>query len=115
MSTTPVVVDDGVETGVKEIAHFDDTTGDLLALQRVQDVEGVLNWCKGRYNEGLVNRHSEFRQVASYPRGAIEIFAKKWGLPSDEVERLLIKDKKLTDKLLSDPDLSGFRTLPGRF
>jgi hypothetical protein len=110
-----IVVDDGAETGVKEIAHFDPTTGDLLALERVEDVEAVLEWCKGRYNEGLVNRHSEFRQVGSYPANVISIFEKKHGLKPGEAAIALGKDKHLTNKLLNDPDLSGFRTLAGRY
>jgi hypothetical protein len=101
--------------GVQEVAHFDQTTGDLIGIERVQDVEPVLEWCRGRYNEGIVNRHCEFRLVGSYPPNIIEIFAGKNGLTFDQVIGALGKDKDLTNRLLGDSDLSHFRTLAGRY
>ena len=102
------------EYGV-EYAYFDDATGDLQAVERVQDVEPILEEAKACFNEGLVNRKSEFRRVGSYPPNAIRLFAAKHGIDPDRVVRDLAKDWNLTRLLLNDRDLSGFRTLPGRY
>ncbi len=111
MARIRVDADDG---GV-EYAWFDDATGDLLHLEREEDVEPVLEEAKACFNEGLVNRKSEFRRVGSYPMNVLRIFAQKWGLSPDTVIRDLGKNYDLTMKLVNDRDLSGFRTLPGRY
>lgn len=111
------------EDGTKEYAHFDEQTGDLLHVERVEDVESVLDWCRGRFNAGLANRHCEFRHVGSYPQGVLEIFGRKYGIKrahesetyANAVTRALGKDKELTKLLVNDRDLSGFRTLPGTY
>lgn len=121
MSTRVLV--DTYEDGTKEYAHFDPVTGDLLHVERVEDVEKVLDWCKGRFNEGLANHHCEFRHVGSYPQGVLEIFGRKHGIKrANESEtyahaamRVLGKDEELTKLLVNDRDLSGFRVLPGRY
>lgn len=97
--------------GSKRFAHFDDETGDLLAIEREEDVESVLNWAKGRYNEGLADSRCEFRQVGSYPWNTIVIFAKKHGLDPKRVMKEIGPNKQLTELLISDPDLSKFQTL----
>ena len=111
MSRIRVDADDG---GV-EYAWFDDATGDLLSVEREEDVEPVLEEAKACFKEGLVNRKSEFRRVGSYPPSVLRIFAAKHGLDADRVLRDLAKDWSLTRLLLNDRDLSGFRTLPGRY
>lgn len=97
-----------------EFAHFD-AEGNLQALERVEDVEPVLEASKAAFNLGLVNRSSEFRRVGSYPPNALLIFAKKWGLDPNTILQRIGKDKELTKRLLADRELSGFRTLPGTF
>jgi len=114
VSTERVHVDT-TEDGLKEYAHFDKETGDLLCLEREEDVQSVLDWCKGRYNEGLANRYCEFRLVGSYPPNVVRLFAQKWGIDPDHAVVALGKDRDLTNKLLNDRDLSGFRTLAGRY
>jgi hypothetical protein len=111
--TERVLVD--TTDGLKEYAHFDKQTGDLLCLEREEDVESVLEWCKGRYNDGLANSLCEFRHVARFPHNVIHIFAKKWGIDPNQIVAALGKDKDLTSKLLNDRDLGGFRTLPGTY
>jgi hypothetical protein len=52
-------------------AWFDDTTGELLSIERVEDVEPVLEPAKSCFNDGLVNRKSEFRRVGTYPMSVV--------------------------------------------
>lgn len=88
--------------------------GDTFHIERVEDVEGVLDWCKGRFNEGLANAKCEFRQIASYPPVILEIFGKKRGV-TDPAWYLKRGSEDLMKELLLDRDLSGFRTLAGRY
>lgn len=105
---------DSDEYGI-EYAYFDDATGDLQALERVSNVEPILEEAKACFNEGLVDRKSEFRRVGSYPPNALRIFAANHKLDPDRVVKDLAKDWSLTRLLLNDRDLSGFRTLPGKY
>lgn len=107
--STKALLDDGTEQGgVQEVVHFD-ANGELKALERRLDVEPLLEANKSAYNIGLQNRASEFRRVASYDPVTIDIFCKKWGID----QRALWKDKRMVSRLLNDPDLRHFRTLPG--
>lgn len=107
-----VVLDAGEETGIEETAHFDPATGDLTGLQRTMDVEPLLDANKRAFNLGLQNRQSEFRKVASFDPLTIDIFCKRWGVnPADLFKR---RNQELVKRLLNDPDLRYFRTLPGR-
>lgn len=106
-----VLLDAGAETGVEETAHFD-ADGNLSAVQRQADIEPLLDENKRVYNLGLVNRSSEFRKVASFDPITIEIFCKRWGVESAALFRR--ENKELVKRLLNDPDLRHFRTLPGR-
>ena len=101
--------------GGVEYAWFDDATGDLLSIEREDDVEPVLEHAKSCFNEGLVNTKCEFRRVGSYPLNVLRIFAQKWGIDPDRVLHELGKNHDLTMKLVNDRDLSGFRTLPGQY
>lgn len=112
-----LLLDDGAETGVREELHFDDSA-DGFHLVRVEDVEGTLDWAKGRYSEGLANRECEFRHVGEYPATVIELFAKKYFGPEATYETFLHRSKhdpKVVKALLADRDLSGFRTLAGHY
>jgi hypothetical protein len=106
-----LLLDDGSESGIREEVTYD-TADERVVIKRVEDVEPVLDWCKGRYNEGLVNRHSEFRHVGRYPVNVLNIFAKKWGFPDYGA---CLKDKEMMNRLINDSDLAYFRTLPGRY
>lgn len=105
------VDDDGAGT---EFAHID-AEGNLEAVERVEDVEPVLEAAKAAFNIGLQNKASEFRRVGSYPANCLRIFAQKWGLDPNTIIQRIGKDKELTRLLLNDRDLSGFRTLPGSY
>lgn len=97
-----------------EIAHFD-ADGNLEAIERIEDVEPILDAAKAAFNLGLVNKASEFRRVGSYPPNVLKIFAKKWGIDPNTIIQRIGKDRELTSLLLNDRELSGFRTLPGTY
>lgn len=98
----------------RETLTFD---GDGSAhLLKVEDVESVLEWCKGRFNEGIVDRHCEFRQMASVPVSALEMWASAKGhkgLPAGWMYQK--RYHELVVRAAHDSDLAGFRTMPGEF
>lgn len=97
--------------GIAETLHFDEGE-QKFHLRRVEDVESVLDWCKGRYSEGLVNRYCEFRHVGRYPFTVVQIFAKRWGFDDPWA---MLKNREMVDRLIADSELSYFRTLPGNY
>jgi hypothetical protein len=99
--------------GVTERLHFD-PMGESFALERVQDVEATLEWCRGRYNAGLANSHCEFRHYASLPVAVLEIWGKSRGITQPDWY-LKKENEKLLVEAAHDRDLSGFRTLAGNF
>ena len=101
-------------SGAVEKLHFDEGA-DTFTIERVVDVEPVLDWCKGRYNEGIANRHCEFRQIASIPPEVLELWArlKRYNLPGQWY--LQKQYHHLVVEAAHDRDLSGFRTLAGEF
>lgn len=98
--------------GGSETLHFDDTE-ETFTIKRVEDVEATLDWCKGRYNEGLANRHCEFRHVARIPVNVLILWGRMRGL-TDPAWYLQKNAEPLIKEVLADRDLCGFRTLPGR-
>lgn len=94
---------------------FQDPSDGTFTIERIVDVEPVLEWCKARYNEGLANRHCEFRHMASLPPTALDMWARAQGyrLPSQWYLQKEFAD--LVTRAAHDRDLSGFRTLAGDF
>jgi hypothetical protein len=111
VDSNTLVLDTGSD--VTERLHFD-PMGESFAIERVQDVEATLEWCKGRYNEGLVNQHCEFRQFASLPTNVLEIWGRNRGL-TDPAWYLKPEYQSLVVEAAHDRDLSGFRTLAGDY
>lgn len=99
--------------GASETLHFDDTEK-TFTVERVEDVESTLDWCKGRYNEGLANRHCEFRHVARIPVNVLILWGRMRGF-TDPAWYLQKSAMPLIKEVLADRDLSGFRTLPGHY
>jgi hypothetical protein len=102
--------------GERTILHMGDGA-DEFVLERVVDVEPVLEWCKGRYNEGIANRHCEFRHMGSFPPEVLELWGiqryGRGGLPDGWY---YLKDyHHLVIEAAHDRDLAGFRTLHGDF
>lgn len=97
-----------------ETLHFDEGEN-TFTIERVQDVEPILDWCKGRFNEGIANRHCEFRQIASLPPGALDVWARANGYGLPDGWYLQKQYHHLVMRAAHDSDLSGFRTLHGDF
>jgi hypothetical protein len=97
----------------RETLHFDEAGAHL---RRVEDVESVLEFCKQRYSEGIVNRFCEFRHMAELPVSALEVWAAAnghRGLPAGWMYQKQYHD--LVIRAAHDSDLAGFRTAPGVF
>ena len=94
--------------GAVELLHHDED-GDCFAVETVADIEGVIEANKAAFNEAGTARGSEFRRVASYPPIVRDIYARLWG--ADPFAR---GNEELLKRLLNDPDLRHFRTMPGR-
>lgn len=94
---------------------FEDPSDGTITIERVVDVEPVLEWCRGRYNEGIANAHSEFRQIASLPPEALDVWAKARGYRLPQNWYLKREYEALVMAAVHDRDLSGFRTLAGEY
>jgi hypothetical protein len=87
-------------------AHYEED-GDKLIVERVQDVEPILNDNKRALNNASSSWKGEFHHVASIPLVIIEKYKNEKGID-------LLKDKAALKKFLNDPDNKFFRTKPGR-
>jgi len=99
-----------VEDG--ETLHFDDQGA--AHLHRVEDVTEILEWCKSRFNEGIVNLYCDFRHMAELPVSALEMWAAAnghRGLPAGWMYQKQYHD--LVIRAAHDRDLAVFRTAPG--
>jgi len=94
--------------GAFEYLHHDED-GDRFVIETVADLEPVIEANKAAFNEAGAARGSEFRRVASYPPIVRDIYARLWG--ADPFAR---GNEELLKRLLNDPDLRHFRTMPGR-
>ena len=97
--------------GITETLHFDEVE-QTFTIKRVEDVESVMDWCRAHYNEVHVNKHNEFRFLGRYPITIAQVFAKKWGFPNWQE---CLKHKDMFYRLISDRDLSKFRTVAGNY
>jgi pantothenate kinase len=93
--------------GITEYLLYDETE-DRFAIKQVFDAETLIEANKALFNEGLQNRKSEFRKVASYPANAEHFFREMYGANPFEKG-----NEKLLERIVNDPELRGFRTLPG--
>jgi hypothetical protein len=112
-----LLLDRDPDSGAVEKLTFDEMAG-TFTIERVADVEPVLDWCKGRFNEGVANRFSEFRHIASLPPEVLDLwplahFGPNHGLPAQWY--LKPEYHHLVLKAAHDPDFGGFRTAPGHF
>lgn len=99
--------------GITEYFDFDEVTSEVT-VRRVRDVEKLLETNKRIYNEGLQNRHCEFRRVGSYDELAVSMWKEWRGIPK-EVDVFRRGNERLLEALVNDPDMQLFRTLPGRY
>lgn len=92
---------------VDTLFHYDEADGTTW-LERVQDVEPILNETKAAFNDapefGRYKR--DVVKVASIPLVVYEAYLKK-GID-------LLKDDAALRRFLNDPDNRAFRTTPGK-
>lgn len=95
---------------VKERLHYEDLTG-RLTIERVQDVEPILEANKRAFNDAEKRFKSEtLNHVARVPLVVLEKWAREKGISYSE----LLANDKLMARFLNDPDNRHFRTKPGR-
>jgi hypothetical protein len=93
--------------GITEYLLYDETE-DRFAIKQVYDAEKLIERNKALFNEGLQNRKSEFRRVASYTPHAVEFFRQMYG-----ADPFAKGNETLLERIINDPELLYFRTLPG--
>lgn len=99
--------------GITEYFDFDDVTSEVT-VRRVRDVQPLIDANKAMFNEGLVNKNCEFRHIGSYDEIVVKEWAKQRGI-ADYWDIFRKGNEKLLSELVNDPDMSAFRTLPGRY
>ena len=98
------ILDDDRQSLIEELHHYDEATGTAY-IERVQDVESIVEANKALYNlSDGVPHFGDGKRVASIP---IVVW--------DELTRLGIADDPVALRAwLNDADNRAFRTLPGR-
>lgn len=99
--------------GITEYFDFDDLTKEVT-VRRVRDVQPLIEENKRIFNEGLQNRHCEFRRIGSFDPMVVEQWKLNRKIPKD-VDVFARGNEKLLTLLVNDPDMAAFRTLPGRY
>jgi hypothetical protein len=93
--------------GVTTTLHFDDAER-TFSLNRVQDVEGILDLNKAQQaNEEGMSQTREMRHVARIPVVVYHQWCEQYGFD-------VMKDKALLRRLLNDPDNRWLRVDGGR-
>lgn len=83
--------------------------GDDLVERRSEDVEPILEQAKALRSCGLTGS-GEMRHAARFPRSAVENYMALHGIDLHE----WMNNPVHADRMLRDPDLSGFRIWQGR-
>jgi hypothetical protein len=83
--------------------------GDDLIERRSEDVEPVLEQAKALRSCGMVGS-SEFRHAASFPASVVELYKQKAGISHHE----FMANPVHIRRMLSDPELQGFRVWEGK-
>lgn len=78
--------------------------GDKLHVERVQDVEAVLEQAKRLHIEGK-HGSKEMRHAARYPRVIVEAYCNKAGITLNE----WMANPVHAQRMLDDPDLAYFK------
>ena len=84
-------------------------SGGVLAFERVQDVEPILDFAHDQRVAGAVGS-SEMRHAASLPMVIVEAYCNDRGVSFDE----FMRDPKHVESMLNDPALAAFRIWHGR-
>ena len=80
-----------------------------LTIERVQDVEPILDGCHDRRAAGMVGSE-EFRHAASFPLVVVEAYMNDKGINLAE----FLSNPSHAKSMLSDPALKYFRIWEGR-
>ncbi len=88
--------------------HIGMQDGNLIT-GTVQDCTPILEDAKARQSAGLTGT-SEMRHAASFPLQVVEAYCNTAGITFEA----FMTDKAHIRRMLSDPDLSGFRIWKGR-
>ena len=83
--------------------------GDTLAVERVQDVEPILDLTRDLRAAGRVGS-GEFRHAASLPMVLVEAYCNDRGLSFSE----FMADTRHVNTMVNDPALKAFRVWEGR-
>jgi hypothetical protein len=86
--------------------HYDEME-DKLTVERVQDVEPIIEYNKALANDAPTNWRGDMHRVASIPFVIIEKHKNETGVD-------LMKDEVALRRFLNDPDNRMFRTKLGR-
>ena len=97
-------------TDIIETYHYDEQE-DKMHIQRVQDVEPILEANKRQFQVDDKRYKSDtLNHVARIPLVLLEQWGKKLGMNPMHI----LEDDKLLRKLLDDPDHRFLRTKPGK-
>lgn len=99
---------------VKTRYHYDHTANRLI-VERVQDIEPIIEANKRKMNDCYGHTEStrwkgDLHHVASVPEVVVEKWCKDHGFTFSD----FINDPKISKRFLNDPSNSHFRTKPGR-
>jgi hypothetical protein len=101
-NTNCLIVPEPIQTR----AHYDESS-DKLIIERIQDVEPILESNKRAMNNACAGWKGEFHRVASIPLVIIEKYKNEKGID-------LMNDKEALNSFLNDRDNRCFRTKPGK-
>ena len=95
---------------IKTNLHYGESD-DALTIERVQDVEPILNANKAQFNASDKSFKSEtFNHVARIPTVLAELWCKKRGISFST----FIEDPAILRTFLNDPENKFLRTKPGK-
>lgn len=105
-----IIIDDTGFVTTKFRIHQDGT----FDVKRTQDVEAIINHNKNLQAEGFsgYTPSGDMKHVASIPLIVIEQWARKWGIPMNEI--MGPRMHEVIRKELNDPDNAFLRTGKGR-
>ncbi|KGF25661.1 hypothetical protein [Oligella urethralis] len=86
-----------------------DGGGDIVIVERAQDVGDILREAKARSNEGL-HGSNELKHAMTIPNVILEAYCNNNGITFNE----LMNNDEHIKRILNDPALSHFRVWKGR-
>ncbi len=90
--------------------HYYDEAEDRTYIQRVQDVEPVINANRRAMNEFSGYKSEVFNRKASIPVTVIEEWCRVRGIKYQE----FMNSKELLKRFINDPDNAAFNCIPGK-